>query len=187
MFTALQQIDFSIVETFSHYAVTHVWAGLVVYFCAETLIIVPFIVMYVLWRREEPIGHKHGNQKAVVMAIVSIFLALAIKSLVSFILFRDRPFVTHPEMGHLPIRVDSASFPSGHTLLTFSLAASLLFSGLKKAGWLLLLLAAIIGTARIAAGVHYPTDVIGGAVIGIAAAWYIHREASSLKRYLPNQ
>jgi undecaprenyl-diphosphatase len=181
----LHQLDWSIVNCLSTLANEYTWGMLWVVFGAEVLIAVPFLALYFLWRRPEPASAHHGNQKAVVMAIMALFLALAGKTLLSFIFFRERPFITHPELIALPLRVDPASFPSGHTLIAAAIGISLWQSKVPAGKWLTLL-ALVIGLFRVAAGVHYPTDVIGSFFLAAAASWYAHREASSLRSYLPN-
>ena len=73
-------------------------------------------------------------------------------------------------MGH---KLDLVSFPSGHTLTAFGVA-TLLIVGLPLRGWRLasvLALACFIGLSRIAVGVHWPLDVLGGAALGSACGW----------------
>lgn len=69
-------------------------------------------------------------------------------------------------------------FPSGHTLSSFAAASALYFFH-HKTGFLAFLLAASIAFSRLYASVHYPTDVLTGAVIGvlcgIIAAWLTDR------------
>jgi len=65
------------------------------------------------------------------------------------------------------------SFPSGHGVFFFALAMSLFFYHRKWGIWYFVL-AALMGIARIAAGVHWPIDIIGGALIGIVSAFLIH-------------
>lgn len=185
--TAVQTIDFAAVRTLLEYGQAHPWFALLAYFLAQHLIIVMAFALYGLWTYPEPVSHRHGNQKAVVLALLTTIMALAIKTVVSALIFRARPFVAHPELFTLPLQVDPPSFPSAHTLVAFSIAASLWFSGVKKLGGFLLVVAVLVAFGRVAVGVHYPTDVIGGMVIALATAWFLHRESSSIKRYLPNQ
>ncbi len=63
------------------------------------------------------------------------------------------------------------SFPSAHMTLFFALATVLWFSAKNRVkGLWYFLLPALIGVARIYAGLHWPLDIISGAVIGIASA-----------------
>ena len=94
--------------------------------------------------------------------------------------------MTHPELIAFPIRVDAASFPSGHSLVAMAIAASIWFSGNKRLGGWLIAGAFLIGVARIGAGVHYPTDVLAGLTIGFVVAYFVHQEASTIKKYLPD-
>lgn len=182
----IRALDWGILRELTEFTQSSLTMAIIISVMAELLIIIPFVTLFALWRMPEPVSHHHGNQKAALLAILTVFLALALNSLIEFLIFRDRPFVSHPELYHLPLKVDPASFPSGHTLLAFSVAFSLWMSGLRKAGGWLLFIACCIGFGRIAAGVHYPTDVAGGIVVALLASWYLHREASSIKKFLPN-
>ena len=62
------------------------------------------------------------------------------------------------------------SFPSGHTLHSFS-CAMVLWQYYRGWGWGAFVLAALIGFSRLYLFVHYPTDVLAGAVLGLAIGW----------------
>ena len=183
---ALQNLDFSIVTSMASYTVTHIDASLFVYAFAQFLIVVPFFTLFLMWNRPERFSRYKYIRKAVIMAIVSLMVGLATKSVLAFFIVRVRPFMAHPAMLHLPIPVDSSSFPSGHTILAFTIAFSLVFSKLHRAGTVLLLIACVIAVSRVAAGVHYPSDIIGGILVALFSTWLVHREASGVKEYLPN-
>jgi undecaprenyl-diphosphatase len=68
----------------------------------------------------------------------------------------------------------SYSLPSGHSLSSF-LAASLLFAYDKRSGSWAYFLALLVGLSRIYLGVHYFTDVLAGAGLGVLIAWLIIR------------
>lgn len=84
-------------------------------------------------------------------------------------------------IGH---KLELVSFPSGHTLTAFAVAALLIF-GLSLRGWRLLVVFAAssaIGLSRIAVGAHWPLDVLGGAVLGFACGWLGGLAAKSIHR-----
>ncbi|MEG1522851.1 MAG: phosphatase PAP2 family protein [Bacteroidales bacterium] len=111
-------------------------------------------------------------------AVVSTYaVQLALKQIVK----RDRPFEKYP--GYIVNRVPESgySFPSNHTGGAFALATSLTLNYPK---WYVIapayVWACAVGYSRMQLGVHYPTDVLAGAVIGSACAWGCYE----LQRYL---
>jgi undecaprenyl-diphosphatase len=83
-----------------------------------------------------------------------------------------RPFVSLPDVRLLADPPDSYAFPSGHATYAFSasfgavLAARWLLGRVPLWGGGLLALAAAISYSRIYVGVHYPSDLLSGAVLG---------------------
>jgi undecaprenyl-diphosphatase len=80
---------------------------------------------------------------------------------------RERPFARYADVQKLS-EGGSPSFPSGHTVEAFAMAMACrrLFSK-RRAAWLLFLWAVLVGYSRMALGVHYPLDVLGGACAGM--------------------
>ena len=186
MLESLRNIDFRFLQIATDFANSSPLMVKISSFLAGGLILLFPLVLYILWLRPEHRGRVHGAQKTVMMSIVAVVLTFAIKSIFSLFWWRQRPFLTHPEIFHMNLQVDPISFPSGHTMLAFSIAVSLILGGYKRLGNTLLFLACLVGLGRVLVGVHYPSDVIAGAIVGSLVAWYIHREASSIRRYLPN-
>jgi membrane-associated phospholipid phosphatase len=87
---------------------------------------------------------------------------------------KDRPFVTYPDIQQLS-SAGTPSFPSGHTSEAFATATSLSMAFPK---WYVIapsfLWASAAGYSRMHLGVHYPSDVIVGALIGSGSAWLCH-------------
>lgn len=186
MIPALSNLDLRVVQAAVQLTNQGETSRLLVYFGAELLIFIFPLVLLYLWQRPETAGRRHGAQKTVVLSLLAIVLTIALKSLISLIWVRDRPFVTDPALLNLPLPVDTISFPSGHTMLAFTVASCLWLSGYRKVGGYLIVAAVLVGLGRVLAGVHYPTDVMAGALLGFLVAWYLHRETSSLRRYLPD-
>lgn len=84
---------------------------------------------------------------------------------------RPRPIVTYPDLQAYEGMLD-LSFPSGHTSLAFSTAAALCF---KYPKWYVIapsaLWACSVGYSRMNLGVHYPSDVFAGALVGVGSAY----------------
>ena len=101
----------------------------------------------------------------------SLLVAAGITVGLKFSINRPRPFVTYTFI-EKKIEAGSPSFPSGHTSSAFSVATSI---GLAFPKWYVIapsfLWAAGVGYSRMELGVHYPTDVLAGAIIGAGSSW----------------
>lgn len=101
----------------------------------------------------------------------AVIEATAITYGLKYAVNRSRPFHRYPEVIHQRDFPSSGSFPSAHTAMAFSLATSLSITYPK---WYVIAPSAVwacsVGFARMNQGVHYPTDVLGGAVIGAGCA-----------------
>jgi len=89
---------------------------------------------------------------------------------------RERPFQKYPENVIADSHTSEYSFPSGHTSTAFSLATSL---SLQCPKWYVIapsfLYAGVVGYSRMYLGMHYPSDVAAGAVIGVASSWITYK------------
>jgi membrane-associated phospholipid phosphatase len=98
--------------------------------------------------------------------LVAAFISTALKYSVN----RDRPFVTYPFI-EKATSGGSPSFPSGHTSAAFATATSLSIAFPK---WYVIapsfLWAGAVGYSRMDLGVHYPSDVLAGAIVGSGSA-----------------
>lgn len=82
-----------------------------------------------------------------------------------------RFFYHHPRPPVLQLVSESSwSFPSGHATFFFAFATAIYFYN-KKWGIGFFIAAAVVTVSRVMAGVHYPSDIIGGAIIGVLVAY----------------
>lgn len=112
---------------------------------------------------------------------VSIIIArLGITEIIRFFYHRPRPFVTLQI--HQLLSNNKWSFPSGHSAFLFTMATVIYFYN-KKWGAGFFIGAILMNLSRIIAGVHYPSDILGGTVIGVIVGYAVFYVAEKIKKY----
>lgn len=120
---------------------------------------------------------KKTARKAALAGLLALALGFASSEVVKEITMRPRPFAVLPDVRLLVVAPHSYAFPSGHTTSAFAaasgatLAARRLLGKTPAWGWGMLALAAAIAYSRLYVGVHWPTDVAAGVVLGLASGW----------------
>lgn len=125
------------------------------------------------------IGGKASKNKEMVWNSFEIASATAINGLftttIKLSVHRERPFITYPNDITKYSVAGSYSFPSGHTSMAFCTATSI---SLMYPKWYIIvpayLWAGSVGYSRMYLGVHYPTDVLAGALIGTGTSIGTH-------------
>lgn len=113
-----------------------------------------------------------------VLSLLSLGLGAIITNLwLKPMVARPRPYETWTDMVLLISRPSDFSFPSGHTCAAFACALILLWMLPRGQGIPFVILAALIGFSRLYLGVHYPSDVLGGFLVGTFSSltvygWY---------------
>lgn len=126
------------------------------------------------------LARKKKRLQFFLMAILSLLIAWGIiVPLIHYAYGRARPFV---EFGWTPLIAHEAnpSFPSGHAAFLFVLAASM-WQLNKKWGQWFIAAAMLNALARVYVLVHFPSDVICGALIGILVVFVVQRALSSFR------
>jgi undecaprenyl-diphosphatase len=133
---------------------------------AEVFFVALLAVIFLARGKWRSVNGRHG----VVAAGFSALLALGAAQIIAHIWERPRPYIAHPGDAHLFIAAShDPSFPSDHATAAFAIAVALLLRH-RKAGILAIVMAVTLCVARVAVGTHYPGDVLGGALLGSAAA-----------------
>lgn len=107
--------------------------------------------------------------EAMVVMILSQIVVQSLKLLLS----RQRPYEIIEQLNTFGINLKDYSFPSGHTTASFSIATVIALN-IPIVSLLAFLVATIIGMSRIYLGVHYPTDVVAGIILGVGSSVLVH-------------
>lgn len=165
----IRHYDFQIYYYLYELSLHHVWLKDFFYYFAKDGILFFFLsFVYLIVKKKIP-------------AFLCTLFAMGVAGAVDFFVFifwrRPRPFVTYDSLVHPDINgmyTDISSFPSSHTYIVFAIATSVFLYGHRKLGIVLFLLAICVALGRSGAGLHYPSDVIGGAVLGILSGWIVY-------------
>lgn len=128
----------------------------------RALLAVIVIAMLVFGKRQDRI--------IALLCIATVALSDQTSShLIKPIVERARPCHVVPEVHLLVACSNGLSFPSSHAANSFGIAV-LMALMYRRRGWMFLALAALVSYSRIAVGVHYPFDVLAGAIVGSLCA-----------------
>ncbi len=158
-------------------------ADAVVIWCANDLIFLMVAVVALRWWK---VGSYPPIRHTALVAGLSFLVALAINFLIGLFIHRIRP--NDAGITHALIMISPDwSFPSDHSATSIAIASALWFQDHKKMASVLLAASLTICVSRVFVGVHYVSDVIGGAIIGVLAAYIISKsfgEDNKLSRQL---
>ncbi len=109
--------------------------------------------------------------------IIGSFARILVKPFVSYFFPRARPFVENTNINSILSHSrseDYQSMPSGHTLFFFGIA-TVIYMHNKKWGLAFYFLSLLVGISRVAGGVHYTSDILVGAILGIIFAYILNK------------
>ncbi len=161
-------MDLFLFQQINQFALKWFWLDVLAIFLAEYLgyILLLSLLLFLAIRFRKYF-------KMVIEAIISAILArFVIVELIRWIWQRPRPFVQNNV--NLLLTHNAASFPSGHAAFFFALSTIVYFYN-KKAGIFFFIASFLICLARIFAGIHWPTDILFGAIIGILSGLIIYK------------
>lgn len=113
-------------------------------------------------------GDKKGKSIAKKMIVVLVVTTI-LTQLIKIIVMRPRPYTELSNLILLDLGTDY-SFPSGHTSTSTAMAYVL---SCEYKRWILMSIPVIVGFSRLYMGVHYPSDVLGGFLLGLVIAYMV--------------
>ncbi len=160
-------IDWSLLTALNAWAGQSAMLDTISIFLAEDALVLFGPLLVVLWAWPGSIDQRRTCQRHVLNAAFALSAALLSAHFLGVFFYRARPFVDHA-VALLIAHPPDASFSSDHLAVAGALTIAL-WPVLGRTRWYWIGLSAAIGLARLFVGVHYPTNILGGFVIG--AAW----------------
>lgn len=163
--------DFIIFQWLNGWALRYEWLDSLIIFAAEFLpylLGIGFLCIIFLSReslRERWYWIAYGFGAAILSRLIAV-------PLIRLWYHRPRPLTLDTTL--VLLWEGSYSFPSGHAAFFFALSG-ILYAQNKRLGIVWLLASAVVGIARVIAGVHYPSDILAGALLGLGAAYLVYR------------
>ena len=142
-----------------------------------------FVAVILLWLIAWLQAGRRLKMHMVSSTIIGLIIAAILDKIGDKLYYDPRPFVTH-HIQPLVAHAADNGFPSEHTLFSATLAAAIFFYR-PRYGILTFIIALIVGASRVAAHVHSPIDIIGGALIGALAGWLGYLISSKLMNTKP--
>ncbi len=168
--------DSTVVTILNQLALWWSWFRLAAVFAA-----VPLVWLLAGWYVVAFVWHKRGGLRELLVLAAGGVAAHVVRLGIGHWWFRVRPFAAGAAYLLIAQPTNLQSFPSGHATVAFFVAT--LLTAHRRSWWWSYLVAAAVALGRVAVGVHYPTDVLAGAVVGTLFAlgtlalekWFVRR------------
>lgn len=149
--------------------------GTVVFFASYLpyllVVLLPTLVFFSQYSKREK------WEMLLVVGVSALVARFGVTELIRLFIHRPRPFLTLQV--HQLLTDSSWSFPSGHSTFFFALSTAVYLYNKKWGVWFFIA-TLFITVSRVIAGIHYPSDIIGGAIIGSAVAYVVFSIARGL-------
>ncbi|MDM7998802.1 MAG: phosphatase PAP2 family protein [Dehalococcoidia bacterium] len=135
------------------------------------------LLLLYIWYAGRDYSERHRNQMAVVCSAITIGIAMGFILAANSIWrhphpFQDLPQLLDPVTNHIFYPIHDPSFPSNSACLTFAAAAGI-WQFNRKLGLIMAVPAILMPLAKLYAAVYYPSDIIGGIILGILTSYFV--------------
>jgi undecaprenyl-diphosphatase len=139
------------------------------------IILAGLVLIIILITHKDWKGKKFsGWIREVIIVGISVVSAYLVTLLLKILVHAPRPFMALSNIHPLVIETPYDSFPSGHATAFFALAVAMYMYD-KKWGTVFFIIAILISLSRVISGVHFPIDILAGAIIGSTVAYIVHK------------
>ena len=163
-------IDLYLFNLINQFAGRWVWLDYVAMFCADYLGYVLLLLLLVLLA----VNYKKYWKMIIEAVIAAAITRFVLADFIRWLWFKPRPFVAENFIPLIDQSPKEAAFPSGHASFFFALSTIVYFYN-KKLGILFYVASFFIVISRVFVGVHWPLDILAGAILGILMGWILNK------------
>ena len=163
-------IDLSLFNFINGFAGKWAWLDYLGMFCSDALgyVLLFVVFLFVIF------NYKKYWKMAVEGIVAAVLTKFVLAEFIRFLWFSPRPFVALNFIPLIDQSAKEASFPSGHASFYFALSTIVYFYN-KKLGVFFYTCSFIIVLSRVFVGVHWPSDILTGAILGILMGWGLNK------------
>lgn len=162
-------MDFRVYDLVNDFVSRHAWLGRLFEGVESASIPLLVVATLALWLLARPGDQARKWKLATATALLAAVVALGVDRVVTAFWSRPRPFTVDHDGRVFGSHAADASFPSDHAAASFAIAFAVLAYD-RLAGSLFVAVAVLVAVGRVLVGVHYPGDVLAGALVGAGAA-----------------
>jgi len=163
-------IDLYLFNLINQFAGRWVWLDYVAMFCADYLGYILLLLLLVLLA----VNYKKYWKMIIEAVIAAAITRFVLADFIRWLWFKPRPFVAENFIPLIDQSPKEAAFPSGHASFFFALSTIVYFYN-KKLGILFYVASFFIVISRVFVGVHWPLDILAGAILGILMGWILNK------------